>query len=124
MAGARSSPTSRPPCWGTWATCCSYVAADKNDQKFQHRYYVDGPVTVSDVNVGGVWKTIAVGTTGAGGRSVFALDITNPDSVQVLWEVNNLITGNAAITGNIGNVLGKPVIVPVKSTASTRSAGR
>ncbi|WP_411834303.1 pilus assembly protein [Pseudoxanthomonas mexicana] len=98
-----------------------YVAADKNDQKFQHRYYVDGPVTVSDVNVGGVWKTIAVGTTGAGGRSVFALDITNPDSVQVLWEVNNLITGNAAITGNIGNVLGKPVIVPVKSTAGAVS---
>jgi len=93
-----------------------YVQADQNDQKFQHRYYVDGPVTVSDVNIGGVWKTIAVGTAGAGGRSVFALDITNPGSISVLWEINNLITGNTGISNNMGHVLGKPIIVPVKAT--------
>ncbi|WP_374012084.1 pilus assembly protein [Pseudoxanthomonas koreensis] len=92
-----------------------YDPDDKDDQKFRHRYLVDGPVTVSDIYNGTAWKTIAVGTSGAGGRSVFALDITNPDSPTVLWEINNLITGNTTISNNIGHVLGKPVIVPVKT---------
>ncbi|HRF83008.1 MAG: pilus assembly protein [Xanthomonadales bacterium] len=94
-----------------------YVAADKNNQKFEHRYFVDGPVAVSDVYMGGSWKTIAVATSGAGGRSVFALDITNPSSPSVLWEINNLITGAPTISNNIGYVLGKPVIVPIKDNS-------
>lgn len=97
-----------------------YNPTDGNDQKFQHRYYVDGPVAVSDAHFGGSWKTVVVGTTGAGGRSVFAMDVTNPASIQVLWEVNNLITGNANISANIGHVLGKPVIVPVKVGGTVR----
>jgi type IV pilus assembly protein PilY1 len=98
-----------------------YAAADQNLQKFQHRYYVDGPITVSDVNINGTWKTILVGTSGAGGRSVFALDVTDPESFSVLWEVNNLITGNAGISNHIGHVLGKPVVVPVKDSAGAVS---
>lgn len=96
-----------------------YVAADKNNQKFEHRYFVDGPVAVSDAFIGGSWKTIAVGTSGAGGRSVFALDITNPSAITVLWEINDRIVGKPGITSNIGYVLGKPVIVPFKNTAGT-----
>lgn len=92
-----------------------------NDQKFKHRYYVDGPVNISDAYFGGGWKTVAVGTSGAGGRSVFALDITNPNNISVLWEVNNLVTGNAGVSQNIGHVLGKPVIVPVKDASGTVS---
>ena len=91
-----------------------YVAADKNNQKFEHRYFVDGLVTVSDAFIGGSWRTVAVGTSGAGGRSVFALDITNPAAVTVLWEVNDRISGKPAITNNIGYALGKPIIVPIK----------
>jgi type IV pilus assembly protein PilY1 len=98
-----------------------YDAADKNDQKFKHTYFVDGPITISDAYIGGAWRTIAVGTSGAGGRSVFALDITNPAAITILWEVNNLITGDTAISNNIGHVLGKPVIVPVKSSAGAVS---
>lgn len=98
-----------------------YNAVDQNNQKFQHRYFVDGPITVSDIYTGGVWKTIAVGTSGAGGRSVFALDVTNPNAITVLWEINNLITGAPGISGNIGHVLSRPVIVPVKSTAGVVS---
>ena len=98
-----------------------YDAADKTDQKFKHRYFVDGPVAVSDVYYGGSWRTVAVGTSGAGGRSVFALDITNPAAVTVLWEINDRITGNATIKDNIGYVLGKPVIVPFKDAVGTVS---
>ncbi|GAB3507873.1 pilus assembly protein [Pseudoxanthomonas daejeonensis] len=98
-----------------------YVAADKNNQKFEHRYFVDGQIAVSDVYMGGAWHTIAVVASGAGGRSVFALDITNPGAISVLWEVNDRITGNAAISNNIGYVLGQPVIVPFKTATGTIS---
>lgn len=84
------------------------------NQKFQHRYYVDGLVTVSDALVDGDWKTMLVGAAGAGGRSVFGLDVSRPASFaagDVLWEIHDDI---ASTTGErIGYVLGKPVIVPV-----------
>ncbi|MCR6685337.1 PilC/PilY family type IV pilus protein [Pseudoxanthomonas sp.] len=91
-----------------------YKALDGSLQKFDHRYYVDGPITISDVYDGSAWKTVLVGTSGAGGRSVFALDITDPDDISVLWEVSDLVTGNDTVADNIGYVLGKPVIVPVR----------
>ena len=88
-------------------------------QRFEHRYYVDGPITISDVYDGSGWRTVLVATAGAGGRGAFALDITDPDDIDVLWEVNDLISGNATIADNIGHVLGKPVIVPVRSADGT-----
>lgn len=97
-----------------------YDPADVNDQKFQHRYYVDGPVTVSDAFYDDSWSTVLVGTAGAGGRSVFALDVSNPASFGAsdrLWEISNLNTSlHEDVRNDIGHVLGKPVIVPVKTT--------
>lgn len=52
--------------------------SDYTDPTFQHRYFVDGPVFVGDIKDGATWKTILVGGLGAGGRGVFALDVTNP----------------------------------------------
>lgn len=93
-----------------------YKPEDKNDQIFQHRYYVDGPITVSDAHWSGGWKTVLVGTAGAGGRSVFALNVSTPASFgsgNVLWELSDQVNV-AAVRDNIGHVLGKPIIVPVK----------
>src|SRR5690606_32029160 len=87
------------------------------NQKFQHRYYVDGPVVVSDVYIDGSWGTALVGTTGAGGRSVFSLDVTDPSafgSSSRHWEINDQ-NANEAVARNIGHVLGRPLIVPVKN---------
>jgi type IV pilus assembly protein PilY1 len=58
---------------------------------YVHRYYVDASPVVSDAWLGATlgWRTLAVGTTGAGGRSVFALDVTDPEDMttsSVLWE--------------------------------------
>lgn len=56
---------------------------------YQHRYYVDMPASISDVILGGAWKTVLVGAVGGGGKGIFALDITDPDSFgasNVLWE--------------------------------------
>lgn len=103
-----------------------FPRVETRDQKFQHRYYVDGPVAVSDAYYGGAWETVLVGTTGAGARGVFAINVSdaaNPSASVApfaaddrLWEINDL---NSAlpldVRENIGHVLGKPVIVPVKT---------
>lgn len=96
-----------------------YKASDKTDQKFRHRYYVDGPLAVADVQLSSRWATALVGTAGAGGRAVFGLDVTTPSSFGTgsrLWEISDVNTQlDATVRANIGHVLGKPVIVPVKS---------
>lgn len=94
-----------------------YDASAEEDSSFEHRYFVDGPVVVGDIHDGG-WKTALVGTAGAGGRSVFALDVTDPTAFGAdsrLWELNDFDQSlDAAVRDNIGYVLGKPVIVPVR----------
>ncbi len=56
---------------------------------YAHKYFVDGSPRVGDAYINGAWRSVLVGTTGAGGRGVFALDVTDPDSfdaTDVLWE--------------------------------------
>lgn len=89
-------------------------------QKFDHRYFVDGPITVNDAYYGGGWKTVLVGTTGAGGRSVFALNVSNPSAFNRLWEIDDQ-HATAAVRNSIGHVLGKPVVVPFRTTAGAVS---
>lgn len=72
-----------------------------------HRYLVDGPTSVGDAYIGSTWKTILLGTTGAGGRSIFALDVTNPcdfGPAKALWEHDE--TWDA----DLGYTLAKPII--------------
>lgn len=57
---------------------------------YVHRAYVDGPLVAGEANIGGAWRTVLVGAPGAGGRGLFALDVTDPASFEgglgVLWE--------------------------------------
>ncbi|MEX1056518.1 MAG: PilC/PilY family type IV pilus protein, partial [Natronospirillum sp.] len=56
--------------------------------EFSHQYFVDGSPEVGDAYIDG-WRTVLVGTMGAGGRTVFALDISDPENFSasdVLWE--------------------------------------
>ena len=75
---------------------------DKNygTSALYHQYYVDGPLVEADafVNAPGPsvtapsWRNYLVGTLGAGGRAVFALDVTNSpnlDASAVRWELSN-----------------------------------
>ncbi|WP_082807214.1 pilus assembly protein [Collimonas pratensis] len=76
---------------------------------YSHLYFVDGPVVEGDAYWGGGWKNIVLGTTGAGGKSVFAVDVTTPGALtasSVLWEYNNANTD-----ADMGNVLGAPAVV-------------
>lgn len=59
-------------------------------QNYQHRYYVDGELNATDAVVDGTWRTVLLGNMGRGGRSVFALDVSNTASfgeTNVLWEM-------------------------------------
>lgn len=58
---------------------------------YTHRYFVDGNAYAGDAYMGATpaWKTVLLGTLGGGGKSVFALDITDPvnfSAGDVLWE--------------------------------------
>lgn len=94
-----------------------YNPTSKVGQDFSHRYYVDGQIAVADSYYGAGWHTTLVGASGAGGRSVFGLDVTPGATFGTgskLWEISDLDTNLPAdVRNNIGFVLGKPVIVPV-----------
>jgi len=86
-----------------------YKLAD-NDYGNRHQFLVNGAPVIGDIWVPGspgAWKTILVGGLGVGGAGYYALDITNPDSPQVLWEFDNSSTG---ANGNLGLAVGNPVI--------------
>lgn len=55
---------------------------------YGHEFYVDGSPIVGDIYDGetGQWRTILVGTLKAGGKSIFALDVTTPGSEKLLWQ--------------------------------------
>lgn len=56
---------------------------------YARRPYVDGSPAVADAYWDSSWKSVLVGSMGAGGRTVFALDVTDPetfDATKVLWE--------------------------------------
>lgn len=85
---------------------------------YVHTYLVDGPLNEVDayVTAGAApgWKNLLVGTTGAGAKAVFALDVTKPltmDGKSVLWEINPdpafpVLPGNAANSfQELGHVL-------------------
>lgn len=79
---------------------------------FVHQFFVDGEITIADAffAVGTElprWRTVLVSTLGRGGRAIFALDITDPNNISLLWEINhNQVPA-------LGNSLGKPLVAQV-----------
>ena len=74
---------------------------------YTHRFFVDATPNIGDAWLNGSWKTVLVGTTGAGARAIFALDVSNPSSFNrndVLWELNS------ANDTDIGYTIGTPQI--------------
>ncbi len=59
--------------------------------KKSHQYYVDGSPVAFDA-FSGSWKTLLVTPVGGGGQTVFAMDVTDPDTFSasdVLWEFDD-----------------------------------
>lgn len=81
---------------------------------FVHTFYVDGSPVSADVNSGSTWKTILVGGMAAGGKGVYALDVTNPvgsgfTASNVLWEFTNLDDPD------LGYTFSQPIIQKLKN---------
>jgi len=77
------------------------VDAVSGDRYFNRDVYVDGTPVVRDVKIGGNWRTVLVcgqgkgsGSQQAGGLNFyFALDVTDPDDPQPLWEFTDPTLG-------------------------------
>ena len=79
---------------------------------YAHRYYVDGSPRVGDAYLNGDWKTVLLGNTGAGGKAVFAINVTNPADMvasNVMWEFN------ASSNAEMGVALSVPTLGRVKA---------
>lgn len=81
-----------------------------NDYANNHRFFVDGPLSVTDIKDGNTWKTILIGALGKGGRGYFALDITNPVAPKFLW------TYSADNNPNMGYSFGPAIVTKVDGT--------
>lgn len=75
---------------------------------FVHRYYVDGPNVETDAyrSSDDSWRNLLLGTTGAGAKAVYALDVTYAGfgsmlPADILWEVSDTKPG----FGRLGHVL-------------------
>lgn len=85
---------------------------DKTYNK-DHLYYVDSSPMVGDADVGSGgtpdWRSVLVGSMGAGGKGVFALDVSDPATFNeanaaniLLWEFTN------AVDSDMGYVFNNP----------------
>lgn len=94
---------------------------------YSHNYYVDLAATVSDVYIdtsgigtGDDWHTILIGGSRAGGRGLFALDITDPSTFSeanaadiALWEFTD---------PDLGYTYSKPSVAMVDDGAGAKWA--
>jgi type IV pilus assembly protein PilY1 len=88
-----------------------------SDPAYDHQYYVDGPSNGKDAYINSTWRSVLIGTTGAGGKSVFALDITDPtgfDKSDVMWEFStddDDADNDGTPDGDLGYTIGQASIV-------------
>ena len=102
--------------------------APLNASGYTHRHFVDASPRAKEVTIGGAPKRILVGGLGAGGRGLYALDITGDAAAvpaseaaaagKIMWEItpDKIVVGNpkavtATVTyGNLGHTYGEPII--------------
>ncbi|WKD49314.1 pilus assembly protein [Microbulbifer spongiae] len=90
---------------GAYPKFTKLAAIDYGTPDNQHQYLVDGPLYISDAYFNSKWANVLVGTYGAGAKGLFVLDVTNPSSPRVLFELDGTHP-------DIGNIVGKPLIAP------------
>lgn len=71
---------------------------------YNHHFYVDGPLTEADAYLNNAWQNIVVGTLGAGGKGVFAINVpvgTGQPALgasEVMWDIDDT---DAPTLGNV-----------------------
>ena len=95
---------------------------------YSHQYFVDGSPFTGDVNIKSSgtpdWRTMLVGTLGAGGRGYFVLDVTKPGSTDssvsdnmTLSNAKNLViadqtyaASDTSANPDVGHIFAPPVV--------------
>jgi type IV pilus assembly protein PilY1 len=79
-----------------------------------HKFLVDGQVGVYDAQINSAWKTLAIGGTGAGGKTFYALQLFDASAGNVLnalWEDSAPATANTANAFNdLGYAYARPEV--------------
>ena len=98
----------------------SVPALDFSGPQYGHSFYVDGTTGTGDLYYGGSWHTWLVGGLAAGGREIFALDVTDPSTFTEAnaatlvvgdWTPTTLSCANVSNCGaNLGKTYGTPQI--------------
>jgi type IV pilus assembly protein PilY1 len=83
---------------------------------YSHKFFVDGSPEIADAKISSTWKTILVGGLRAGGRGVYALDVTDPTAFAEST-ASSVVIGefDAATDSDIGYVYGQPQIVQLNN---------
>lgn len=81
---------------------------------YAHRYFVDGVPASGDAYIApnGIgsasWRTVVIGSLGAGGRSVFAIDATDPATLgagNIMWDLDETSLSSSSYQ-YLGHVFG------------------
>jgi len=86
--------------------------ASLSSPKYEHRFFMDGNIDVSSKDIFTSEKNILLAALGRGGRGVFALDVTDPETMSVsnvLWDHS---TQDTTSNPNMGYVLSRVRIRP------------
>ena len=90
----------------------------RGDYENSHRWYVDGPIAVTDRKLTPSANYL-VGSLGRGGKGMYGLNVTNPASfgnADVRWELAET-AGN-----NMGMVTGRPALALVNTSPTAKTA--
>ena len=93
-----------------------FVAGKLNlipSQDYSHISINDATPAIGEAYVRDQWRSVLVSGVGGGGQGIFALDVTNPETFtkdNVLWEFTE--RDHPAM----GNVIGSPQIVKIRTT--------
>lgn len=90
----------------------------RGDYENSHRWYVDGPVAVTDRQLT-PGANYLVGSLGRGGKGMFGLDVTTPSTFgtsNISWELAE------TPANNMGMVTGRPALALVNTSATVKTA--
>ncbi len=88
----------------------------------EHQALVDGELTVDDAYINNTWKSVLLGTLGAGGKGIFALDVSNPASFtssNVMWELSasQAPDNTSTYADHLGETIPAPSIIRLNNGA-------
>jgi len=92
-----------------------------SDTDYAHRLFVDGQITAGDAYLGNsgsaAWKTILLGSTGAAAKSMFAIDVSDPEAQisALLWQKSAEDDGHGVPDEDMGYLLGEAFAIRLRN---------